>query len=89
MDTKKRKICNRCIDMVATGKNIRSVAEERNFTAEDIREALNLASRQAIYRWYRGETVPTLENIGRLECIFEVDTIDELIVFTEPACKDD
>ena len=89
MNDQIRKICNREINMIETGKKLKVMAEERNLTTEDLRACLNLASRQAVYRWYRGETVPSLENLGRLELVFGVESIDDLVVFTEPLVKKD
>lgn len=84
MSEPERKICNKTINMVETGKKLKAMAEERGLAAEDIRAGLNLASRQAVYRWYRGETIPSLENLRRLEDIFDVKSMDDLVVFSDP-----
>lgn len=81
--TNTRKLCGRSIDMVSTGKNIKRFAQRRGLSTEDIRAALNLATRQAVYRWYRGETIPNLENLKMLEDLFEVNRLDDIIIFTE------
>ena len=67
------------IDMYATGQNIVRLRESARLSVNDLQEKLKLASSQAIYRWQRGETIPSIDNLIILADIFGV-TVDEIIV---------
>ena len=67
------------IDMYATGQNIVRLRESAGLSVNDLQEKLKLATSQAIYRWQRGETIPSIDNLIVLADIFGV-TVDEIIV---------
>lgn len=66
------------LDAVATGRKIHDMRNERHITVARLVEELNLCSEQAIYKWQRGESMPTLDNLVMLCGIFNM-TMDELI----------
>jgi transcriptional regulator with XRE-family HTH domain len=39
---------------------------------------LGIATPQAIYKWQRGETLPSVENLAALACVLSV-SIDEIL----------
>lgn len=45
----------------------------------DLQHALYIANPQAIYKWFRGETLPSIDSLYALSRVLKV-TIDELIV---------
>ena len=47
---------------------------------KDLQEKLELASPQAIYKWQRGDTIPTIDNLIILADVFGV-SIDDIIVW--------
>lgn len=65
--------------MCATGQNIEQLRKKAGLTVKDLQEKLDLASPQAIYKWQRGETIPTVDNLIILADVFGV-TIDDIIV---------
>ncbi len=67
------------VDMKATGKNIRRLRNEKGLSVEKLRELLGLASVQSIYKWERGASIPSTDNIIFLCAIFGVK-MEELIV---------
>lgn len=67
------------IDMHATGQNIVRLRESAGLSVNDLQEKLKLATSQAIYRWQRGETIPSIDNLIILTDIFGV-TVDQIIV---------
>lgn len=67
------------IDMRATGQNIEQLRRKAGLSVTDLQEKLELAFPQAIYRWQRGETIPTVDNLIILADVFGV-TIDDIIV---------
>ena len=67
------------LDMAATGSNISRLRESAGISVQMLRELLGLASTQAIYRWQRGETMPTLDNLIALSAILEVSPCEIII----------
>lgn len=67
------------IDLKATGKNIRRLMEESGLTPSDIQDAMCFTSVQAIYKWFYGKNMPTLDNLVILAQMFGV-TIDNIVV---------
>lgn len=77
------------IDLKATGKNIRRLMEESGLTPSDIQDAMCFTSVQAIYKWFYGKNMPTLDNLVILAQMFGV-TIDNIVVVERGAddgCK--
>ncbi len=66
------------IDSKATGEQIRMLRVERGISVKKISEALNLSSPQAVYRWERGETLPSIDNLNALAYILRV-SMDDII----------
>ena len=60
------------IDMKLTGRNIASLRAARGISVRDLQEMLGIATPQAIYKWQRGETLPSIENLAALACILAV-----------------
>ena len=67
------------IDLVKTGNNITKLMKEKNIKVSDLQEAFGFEYPQAIYKWKRGECLPTLDNLIILSSIFGV-SIDKIIV---------
>ena len=67
------------IDMAATGANIARLRRDNNITVNDMQTALGFGTPQAIYKWFRGEAMPTLDNMVVLAATLNT-TIDNLIV---------
>ena len=66
------------IDMKLTGKNIASLREQRGISVRELQRMLGLATPQAVYKWQRGETLPSMENLAALSRIFGV-SMDEIL----------
>lgn len=67
------------IDMVATGMNINRLRRQAGITVQDIREVMGFSTPQAIYKWLRGDALPTLDNFVILSAILGTP-IDAIIV---------
>ncbi len=72
------------LDTEATGRRIRELRREKKVTVEMIGEYLN-CSEQAVYKWQRGDSVPTIDNLILLSSMFDV-TLDDLIRTKEFEC---
>ena len=68
------------IDMTATGHNIMRLRISAGLTVRDLQDLFGFTTPQAIYKWQRGECMPTLDNIVALAAVFGV-TVDEIIIF--------
>ena len=68
------------IDMTATGRNITRLRKQAGMTVRDLQGIFGFTSPQAIYKWQRGDCLPTLDNIVVLAAVFGV-TVDEILVF--------
>ena len=60
------------IDLVATGKNIRRLRKERGYTVRDLQNYFGFNEPQAIYKWQRGETLPSVDNLYALGSFLNV-----------------
>lgn len=60
---------NAAIDPAKTGENIRKAMNHKNLTVRDITLALGLSTPNAVYKWLRGDTVPSIDNIYALSLL--------------------
>ena len=67
------------INQVKTGNNIKKIAKEKGFSADRIRDLLGISDRSNVYKWFRGEVLPAVDNLLALSILFGV-TINDLIV---------
>lgn len=67
------------VDMVATGRNITKLRENKNLTVKELQKIFGFTTPQAIYKWQRGQAMPTVDNLVVLAQVFDV-AIDEIIV---------
>ena len=69
------------IDMEATGTNIVRMRRQHGMTVQDLQQIFGFSTPQAIYKWQRGITMPTIDNLLVLASVFAT-TIDAIIVRT-------
>ncbi|MBP3272575.1 MAG: helix-turn-helix transcriptional regulator [Ruminococcus sp.] len=69
------------IDMKATGSNIRSMIRSKGFRIADVQAKCGFNTPQAIFKWMRGDAVPTIDNMIILADMLGV-TIDQIVVIT-------
>ena len=67
------------IDTVETGKNIMRLREERGMTVRDLQAYFGFEEPRAIYKWQKGESLPTVDNLYALGALFEVP-MDQILV---------
>ena len=70
------------INMTATGMNIARLRKNAGMTVRDLQAIFGFANPQAIYKWQRGEAMPTLDNMIVLAAVFNV-TVDEILVLQD------
>lgn len=69
------------LDMKATGMNIKDLIKSRGFKVADVQAKCGFNTPQAIFKWFRGDAVPSIDNMIILADMFGV-TIDQIIVVT-------
>ena len=67
------------IDMVETGRNIMRLREERGMTVRDLPAYFGFEEPQAIYKWQRGKSLPTVDNLYALGALLGVPMEDILV----------
>ena len=77
------------IDTVATGNNIRQLREKSGLTVKDLQSYFGFEMPQAIYKWQRGESLPSVDNLYALGRLLDVP-MEQIIVQTQPlhTCKE-
>lgn len=66
------------IDMERTGQAIQRYAKKYRYTVKDIQHYLGLSCPQPIYRWYKGNILPSVDNLLKLSELFHVHMEDLL-----------
>ena len=67
------------IDLAATGENIRRMRLERGLSVRDLQEYFGFEEPRAIYKWQKGETLPSVDNLYALGKLFEVP-MDQILI---------
>ncbi len=69
------------IDMAATGVNIVRMRRQTGMSVQDLQKVFGFSTPQAIYKWQRGDAMPTLDNLIVLAAVFGT-TMDAIIIRT-------
>ena len=67
------------IDVKATGKNILKLRTEKGITVKELSRYLGMENTNSVYRWFRGEALPTLDNLYAISVLFGV-SMNEIVV---------
>ena len=73
------------INMTATGNNITQLRRRAGMTVHDLQNIFGFSSPQAIYKWQRGDAMPTLDNLVILASVFDT-TLDAIVIRNKTAC---
>ncbi len=71
------------IDLAATGSNIRRLRISHGLTVRDLQSYFGFAEPRAIYKWQKGECLPTVDNLYALGILFGVP-MDSILVPAAP-----
>lgn len=71
------------IDLVATGENILRLRKARGLSVRDLQEWFGFEEPQAIYKWQRGKSLPTVDNLYALGALLNVP-MEEILVPCKP-----
>ena len=67
------------MDMLMTGQLIKRIVSERGYSVSEIQEKLGLSCPQPIYRWYKGQNLPSVDNLYILSSMLGLHMEDFLI----------
>jgi len=70
------------IDPVRTGANIQKLRKAAGLSVHDLQTAFGFHSPQAIYKWQKGLTLPTVDNLVLLAALLGV-RVDEILVIDQ------
>ena len=71
------------IDPAATGRNILRLRQERGYTVRDLQQFFGFEEPQAIYKWQRGQSLPSIDNLYALSHLFQI-SMNEILVPVMP-----
>lgn len=71
----------------ATGANILALRKQKGFSVKDLQEWFRFDSPRAVYKWQKGETLPSVDNLFALSVLFEVQ-IEDILVEQKQNCKE-
>lgn len=60
------------VNLKQTGQNIYDLREQAGISVRELQGLLGFATPQAIYKWQRGDSLPTVDNLVALSAIFSV-----------------
>ena len=66
------------IDKRKTGVNLRRIMDMRGIKVKDVQEYLGLGCVQSVYRWTKGVTMPSIDNLYALSELLQVP-IDAIV----------
>ena len=64
-----------------TGERIRRLLLEQGYTIREIQGAFGFENPQAIYKWQRGQSLPSVDNLYALSALLQVP-MNEIIIST-------
>ena len=69
------------INMVATGQNITRLRKQAGLSVANLQQIFGFTTPQAIYKWQRGTSLPTVDNLVVLAAVFHTN-INNILVIT-------
>lgn len=66
------------LDIIATGERIKQYMEDEGVSIRELSKVMNV-SFQSVYKWQKGESLPTVSNFYILGQILGID-IDDMLV---------
>ena len=73
------------IDLKATGERIKQLRKEKKLKVREISEFMGFSEPQAVYKWQRGDSLPTVDNLYALSILFETPMEQIIIIRREDA----
>lgn len=68
------------IDPAATGNRIDMLRKANGITVNELRDYLGLSTTYAIYKWFHGDSMPSLDNMLALSILFATPINDMIVI---------
>ena len=65
-----------------TGKKLKELRKKKGYKVAAICDCMGGISEQAVYKWERGDALPSIDNLLALSCLYRVP-MEELLVYEE------
>ena len=66
------------LDTIAIGARIKRLRKDHHLTVGDVARFMGFESEQAVYKWQRGESLPTVDNLFALSRLFD-SSVDHIL----------
>lgn len=66
------------LDARATGARIKELRKARHLRVEEVAHFMGFESEQAVYKWQRGDSFPTVDNLYALSKLFGT-SVDDIL----------
>lgn len=76
------------IDLKKTGIHLKKLTERKGYTVKDIQRLLHLSCPQPVYRWFKGQVLPSVDHLYVLSKLLHVH-MEELLLPLETQVTDD
>ena len=73
------------LNLVATGHRIAELREARGFSVRDLQDYFGFDAPQAIYKWQKGQSLPSVDNLYALSVLLEVP-MEQILVRNSSGC---
>ncbi len=77
------------IDPEATGANILFLRKQLGYSVRDLQSWFHFDTPRAIYKWQKGETLPSVDNLYALSVLFQVPIENILVEKQTLMCNSD
>lgn len=67
------------LDLKATGNRINKLRKENHLKVTEVAEYMGFESTQAVYKWQRGECLPTVDNLYALSRLLHT-LVDNILI---------
>lgn len=68
------------INVAKTGQNIADLRKKAGLSVKDLQNIFGFSTPQAIYKWQKGATLPTIDNLVLLASLFSVPMEDIIVI---------
>ena len=68
------------VNMIDTGKNIRKLRKTAGISVQQLQNVFGFGTPQAVYKWQRGDALPTVDNLVILASVLNVKIDDILVI---------
>ena len=76
------------IDVQKTGKHLRELCGQHHISVSELQKLLHLKCPQSIYRWFKGETLPTVDHLVVLAYRMKLP-VEELIILKDETATEE